>query len=817
VRTWLSAVAIGAWLIAPAPARADVLDKLGKTIGALAAESQKLGQGVHKPSGQARKADVMARRLIDAQVEFGTGNYETAALLLYDYVQHQPRGRDHDTALYYLAEALFQKGDRVAARTYFTEVVGAAKRSKFYQQSLERLVELSLLLRDTADVDAWLAALDAVPAGERKPSVPYVRGKYAFSLAQYDDAERFFRQVASDSELGLQAEYYLGVTQTARGDLGGATRTFAALVKREPRNADEQRVVELAQLALGRLFYERDQPSQAIDSYLLIDRKSDLFDEALYEVAWVYVKARQYDKALRALELLTLADPTSAKLPTVRILEGNLRIRRAQALKADMVMGIDQGKGNPAEEYLKADRAFAETRRTFRPPHDELATILAAGRDPREFMVQITGRVSKTFEVGTTMPEIAASWIREEPGVRRLVDIETDLGSIQDDIVEAERTIDRLDAALTSPNRVNIFPSLADKRHRATEIAEELFAIRSQLVAQERKLADARASGAERARLDQLAARRISIARMLAELPDAEVAFRDRIGRARASFDAVDQRAAEIQTVIDSTEATMVALRKYLAEIDPPPTPELKQQADRELRELGVELQQLRQALGDLRRDVVLGRDEAGTGDEIAQRARQLRSQLRLAYQAEHQAASALARGGGDRTRAQRIATLTGEVGAIEQRLDAMNGTIDAIVEEALVEVRETLSREKAELASYRREFLLYESESRDLGGTVLGDAFRDVKARFYDVIVRSDVGTVDTSWSQKEDSDEDLRRLELDRSRELRQLQHEFRDLLEEEQREQERQREEERAREPAPARPAPPPAGAGTPEGPR
>jgi TolA-binding protein len=782
---WLLAAAVGACLAAPARARADAVDELGKSVTKLDTESQNLASGVKKPTGQARKDDVMARRLIDAQVEFGTGNYEGAALLLYDYVNQKKKGRDHDTAVYYLAESLFQKGDRVAARTYFTELVrDVGKSSKFYQQSLERLLELSLLLRDTTDVEGWLAALDAVPAGEREPSVPYVRGKYAFSLDQYDEAAKFFSEVPADSEYGFQAQYFLGTTQTAKKDLGAATKTFAALVKREPRNDDEQRVVELAQLALGRLYYERDQPTKAIDSYLLLDRKSDLFDEALFEVAWVYVKAKQFDKALRALELLALADPTSSKLPTVKILEGNLRIRKAQGLKSDMVMGIDQGKGNPTEEYLKADRTFADTKDTYKPPHDELTAIIEANRDPREFMVQITGRVSQTFEVNAVMPEIAASWIREEPDVQQLVGIETDLGYIQDNVTEAEKTIDRLDAALSSPNRVNIFPSLAEKRNRATEILEELFAIRTQLATHERAIARKHASGAELSKLDDLQAERQKIARLLAELPNSEVAFTERIERARGEFDELDREAAEIQTVIDSSEATMVALQKYLAEVEPAPTAEQKAHAEKELRELSVEVEQMRNELAEVRRELTLGRDEAGTGDEIAQRARALRDQMRAALDAEHDAmAQIMARENGkDRTRADKIAKQTKTIAAIYKRLDTMNTTIDAIVEEALVEVRDTLDREKAELASYRREFLLYEAESRELGGTVLGSAFRDVKAKFYDVIVRSDVGVVDTSWSQKEDADEDLRRLELDRTRELKQLQNEFKDLLEEE-----------------------------------
>jgi len=787
LRRWLVAAALGFGLAAPHAARADSLDGISKSIVKLDAEATNLTSGIKRPSGAKKKDDVLARRLMDAQVEFGLGNFETSALLLYDYVNQPSKARDYDTALYYLAESLFQRGDRIAARTYFTELVkDYGKRSKFYQQSLERLLELSLILRDSTDVEGWLQALDAVPSGERQPSVPYVRGKYAYSLEQYDEAEKFFRDVPLDSTYGFQAQYYLGVSQTARKDLGAATKTMAALVRREPRNEDEQRVLELAQLGLGRLYYERDQPTKAIDSYLLLDRKSPLFDEALYEVAWVYVKAKQFDKALRALELLSLADPTSSKMPTVRILEGNLRIRKAQGLRADMVMGIDQGKGNPTEEYLKADRVFAETKGTFKPPHDELQKIIEAGRDPREFMVQITGRVSKTFETNATMPELAATWVRDEPEVQQVIGIETDLGDIQANIVEAEQTIDRLDAALGSPNRVNVFPSLAEKRNRATEITEELFSLRGQLATHERNLASKRASGAELRELDQLARRRQAIAKQLAELPNAEVAYSERIARARAQYDAVERDASEVQTVVDSTEALMVALQKYINEVDPAPTPQQRAHAEQELKAMSAEVDQMRAELADVRRETTLGRDEAGTGDEVAQRGRQLRGQLRDAYGAEHRKmATILSRQGttgGDRATGDRIAKLVGQIDAIDKRLTTMNESIDAIVEDALAEVRSDLDREKAELSSYRREFLLYEAESRELGGTVLGSAFRNVKAKFYDVIVRSDVGTVDVSWSEKEDADEDLRRLELDRNRELKQLQDEFRDILEEE-----------------------------------
>ncbi|MGE0403577.1 MAG: tetratricopeptide repeat protein, partial [Kofleriaceae bacterium] len=267
------------------------------------------------------------RRLSDAQVVFYLGDYDAAALMLFEMAGRP--GPDQEAAQYYLAESLFHKGDKGAARSYFTQVTARANTgARYYALALVRLVEIAIAQQDATDVDATLAALDRVTP--RPPQAPYVRGKWLFSQGKYDDAIAQLNEVPRDSAFDAQAQYYVATTLVAKQDTARAIEVYAALASRKPKTANDRRVVELAQLALGRLYYERDQPSKAIDSYLLIDRNSDLFPDALYEVAWVYVKGKQFDKALRALELLALSSPNSNRTATVRILEGNLRIRKAQ-------------------------------------------------------------------------------------------------------------------------------------------------------------------------------------------------------------------------------------------------------------------------------------------------------------------------------------------------------------------------------------------------------------------------------------------------------------------------------------------------------
>ena len=777
----LAAAFAAALASVPTAARADVLDDIGRKLGSWDGEAQTLGRGLAKPPSPSAPQERYQRRLIDAQVAFSVGRYEEAALMLYDVVAAGKRGRDYDTALYYLAESLFQKGDKVAARTYYTQLVAdVGSSSRFYQQSLERLIELSLVLRDPTGVDGWLQLLDGVPADKRRASVPYVRGKYAYSLDQFDEALRWFAEVPKTSEYSFQAQYFTAVVHVAQKDLGKATQVFTDILARQPKTNDDRRVIELSQLALGRLYYEREQPSKAIDSYLLIDRKSDLFDEALYEVAWVYVKGKQFDKALRALELLALTDPTSSKLPTVRILEGNLRIRKAQTVKQQQVMGMIQ-KERPEDEYAKAETVFVDTHDTYAPAHDELNKIIAANADPQQFLAQITGRTSKTFEVNATMPDLAASWIREEPDVQRVVAIETDLGDIQSNIADAEETIARLEATLSSPARVNIYPTLAAKRNRAGELLQNVSLSRRQLADEENKLAARFAQGNEGAELERLKAQRQEIvARAQAGAPTGGD-LGDQLKHARGEVDALDQQTSEVQVAVETTQATVVAIKKFLADSSPPPPKQQKQVYEKTVSELEPEIESMQAELDEIRRELTLARDQAGT--DAAERDKQLRAELAGVLEAEHAAAAkVLARQTGkDVQRAEKIVELMATADRVASRLDEAISAIDAVVDSALVDVKGTVEKERAELGAYRREFLTAEAESRALGGTVLGESFREVKSKFYDVLIRTDVGVVDVSWSQKEDTDEDLRRMTLDKQREVKQLRDEFTDLIEE------------------------------------
>ena len=126
-RNVCAAAVLAAALAGGRPVRAESVDALNKKLINFDAEVKQMAQGIRRPSelgaGAGDAGDVPTRRTIDAQVNFGVGNYDDAAIVLYDVVERYPNHKVYDEALYYLAESLYLKGDFVASRTYFTKLV----------------------------------------------------------------------------------------------------------------------------------------------------------------------------------------------------------------------------------------------------------------------------------------------------------------------------------------------------------------------------------------------------------------------------------------------------------------------------------------------------------------------------------------------------------------------------------------------------------------------------------------------------------------------------------------------------------------------
>src|SRR6185503_8631676 len=135
-----------------------------------------------------------------------------------------------------------------------------------------------------------------------------------------------FGTIPSTNPYYFQARYFLATVLVKTGDLAGASVIFDSILKLQPPDESAKEIQDLSRLALGRILYERSQFDRAIDAYQAIGRQSRYFVDALYEQAWTYIKAKEWKKAYRALDLLLLTNPDHKEGPELRLLMGNLNL-----------------------------------------------------------------------------------------------------------------------------------------------------------------------------------------------------------------------------------------------------------------------------------------------------------------------------------------------------------------------------------------------------------------------------------------------------------------------------------------------------------
>src|SRR5262245_37225236 len=195
-------------LVLGVTARADEVDALGGKVLELDTRVSEMDRQLKPP--QEPGPEIADRRLIDAQVLYELKNYEAASIILFDVVEKYPNSAAFPEALFYLADSLFLKRDFLSSRRYFEKIVEQGPQNPRYQESLQRLIELSLHTGDYSPVEGYIAKLDNTPPSKQLPTVPYVKGKYFFFRQQYDKSLAALEVIGVDHPYYFHALYFKG-------------------------------------------------------------------------------------------------------------------------------------------------------------------------------------------------------------------------------------------------------------------------------------------------------------------------------------------------------------------------------------------------------------------------------------------------------------------------------------------------------------------------------------------------------------------------------------------------------------------------------
>jgi tetratricopeptide (TPR) repeat protein len=757
----LAAAVLGA-VIAPAPARADKFEDAHRRLVDLEERTRVLA--TEFKDAPPKDPNAAERRVVDAELLFTLKNYVEAATILLDVIERYPNSHSYDDALVLLGESLYLNRDYTAARTYFETAVKKNTGSRKEQQALQRLVEIALRLDDFEKVEEYLTRLERIPPDQLEPSVPYVRGKYLYVRGKPDDATAIFLNIPAANEYYLQSRYFVGTIQVAKGDLASAATTFDSILRVQPRNDTDKEVQDLARLAVGRLFYERNQFDKAAEAYGSIPRQSKHYAEAMDELTWNYIKAKDFLRASRSLELMLLQDPDSPKAPERQILRGNLQLRLAN--------------------FFVASEAFTVTREQFEPIYKELqGTVARSQAEPTYFEALIGKGMDKLFDISVFIPTSAVKWIKSEPEVARMLALANEVGGLQRDIKDSEALLGRLERAVTSSGKVGIFPDLATNRTKTTEILNQIVDIRRRFVGTIRTLIAGSLSGQDKAALDQISVERASLEQQLQDLPLSAQAQRDRERNAKGALTNLDAMASQFNVQIQSMDAELVAIEQYF----------IRSKAEQKIRpedlkqpvgELRSSIDGMRAQLEKVRNDIVEATREFGAAGAAASSERVATVRLTDLMKREQDIYSRARVGlaGSDQRELDKVYSVLQRADGVHGVLMAFDQRLDAAADRRLGDIRERLSHEKTELAVVMNKLGGVLSESQTVGGGLAQAMLGKVTERFYDLVVQSDVGLVDVSWGLKDQKSQTLSKLINQQKLERKAVEDDFRSLLEEE-----------------------------------
>ncbi len=708
----------------------------------------------------------LEQRFGKAELHFLLQDYVAASVLLYDLVLNPQfrSSRHYEDGVYYLGESLYRQKDYLGAKQFLRQVIDLGPGQGHFEDALGRYLDIAAKTHDFRDMDRYVGL--SRQNGRLSPGVEYLLAKVAFDRTDLPAPERARRAAEAFSRVPdgphhLQAVYYLGVCDVELGDLPRALAQFQEVVRGPGTGSPaEGEIRELGWLAIGRIEYELGQWQEALDAYQAIPESSPNFYDALYEIAWTYVKKGSYENAGKAVDLILLGAPDTKLTPSVNLLKGQLLLK--------------------LKKYGDAVEAFNGVINKYGPVRDEIDALLKSHDDPAAYFEKLLAAKGKSFDVATLLPPAAQRWASSRTDVGEAQSVVADLGESQRGVDEGRQILQRLQARIAAAGSMDAFPALQAGYARAGAVDAALVSYDRQLVSVEQALLGRLLSPQDRQALAQAQAERQAIQARFDTLPKTATQLDARRAEMVERFAGLEKQLFQLSLVIQSERAQLVAVRQMQEQtasqrkVDPAEEARFAAQVQQELGDLDDldgDVTRLRTTLKD-DQTTVAGVD--ATGD----------AQVREAYaSAVHREAELLARArgaagnGGDA--AQRAAELHSRIASLRKRAQsALSAIQQAALQQAAV-IREKIAIEAKNLDGFESEVASTTTSASGLVGRIAFASFRQVRRSFYDLVLKADVGIIDVAWTRKKNETDKIQKLATDEDRELRLLDDDFKEVL--------------------------------------
>jgi tetratricopeptide (TPR) repeat protein len=770
-------------MFAPSAASASAADDaLAEAQTSINNASQGTGSIEQAVAGSKSEQRSPEARIADGELLLRSKDYPHAALVFNQVLEKYPT---HPTAfpdaLFLLGETYYESKQFLSARRAYRQVVDRGFVT-YRTRALSRLIDVALRTQDYGALDDTFTKIGQLPSSAIEGELGYARGKGLFAKKDYAGARNALATVGARSPNYHQSRYLLGVIAmreaapapvkeagskdkrsavpvASRGRYAAAIEAFRRVTELPADSPEHHHVIDLAWMAIGRLFYETDQWAQAAEAYNKVERGSSEFGGMLYELAWVYVRMGDADRALRSLEVLAVSDPNHPYIADATLLRADLMLRTGQ--------------------FDKALSLYQAARAQFDPMREKVDSFLASTNDPAVYYDRLSRDAADSpLESTAQLPPLAVQWAREAedgPAAFAVIDAVKDC---RDLLKQSGSFVDSLTAMLTAPNRVRAFPELKAGEERALTLLNTITLARRRLAEGLESQEDAALTGDIR----RVREERRSLQKRLQFLPVSDADFALREQEALRQWNGVSQKLQQMTLQVDQLQAIVNGLKRALHE---GPTrgvvrdPASLQQFEAELIQNEADLGVYKTQMTELRKVIDVSRVQVGFGDQRYVEDAEVRVAFRRAITEETRLAAGGAAGRSAAEYAVRISPVLAQAASADARLEGAFADLEARVAKKAKDVQATLDTEVVKLGEYGRSLEALDSEGRLVVGQVAMRNFQLVRDRLRNIVLRADVGVTEEAWELREEQLTRVRNIQLERSRSEQQLNEELREVL--------------------------------------
>ena len=673
---------------------------------------------------------------------FEKGDYASAATIFYSVVVlRSEKDSVWLDALSKLADSLMRQKNYISAIRYFEMLAVVSENEKYRIKGLKGLITASYSLGDYAAARKYYSRfLENGYNIAQDPELLYYLGKSLFYDGHFDDAEKLFSAVKKGSGFYPQSLYFLGIIAIKGMKYHEALAFYEEIISLEDDGSYRyfDRIRELSVLAAARLALEINDLEKAVLYYVMIDKYSEFFAEAHYELSWVYIKQEDYGRAVESLRLIKYIAPDSIVAPRAEILEGSILVRARRFGEAMVLFD------SIVEKYGKIQ--------------EELFLI-----DSKSFLT--SGTSGKLSDVLLPYSPIIQSLLKDSKKFSNTVTLNDTILNLEEELKNIVSMENKISAIVENDNAASLFPPLKSGAEIALFLRNRLAAIRNNLTLIRKSIVWSSLDEEQREKFNALEEKKGKIMGFLENSQFSASRIEERAAEYANRIIEISEATHRISLIINSLSKDLESVVIFYAkeknlskEYEPVFLGRVNRERER-IKKMIAESEEYRKELEAEKNRLMLG------GDMIEKEI-VIRDSLNSIVD-EQNAILTLVK----TSKYPEISTLMAEADRIDRELGIFYLNLNEAMHDLLNTMKISYEKERSNLEEYKSQLMNVKREVEEMAVLAMYSNLNMVQNTFADLVMQGDLGIIDVAWEKKDENSSAILRMKTQKAEEIQQL----------------------------------------------